>query len=819
MRREFPKRLDDSGRPRVRLSNRGLGTETRTDPVFIGLQKTRLLDPTLNFLGTNDHPGDYRSSGCTACHVIYANDRSPVHSGPYCGYGNRGQAAAETSGFVASVDPTIPKGESGHPIAHRFTRTIPTSQCIVCHIHPGTNVMNSFLGYTWWDEETDGEFMYPQYQKELTAEQFIQSEMSNPDDAAARGNWSDPDFLTNLTDLNNQLRHSQFADFHGHGWVFRAVYKRDRRGAVLDHFGNKIDEPTTNQLRAAITFPTAYQNAIKETNIEKREERLRQLEAKRTQIPVHLLDVHLEKGMHCIDCHFIQDVHGDTKLYGEVRAAIEIGCTDCHGTIYQRAQLRTSGPAAERRSDPATKGRLLTSLRTPFDKRRFERRGDAIVQRSMVDPKLSWEITQVADTINPSSNKYNALSALAKTVRLKKHSGGQPFAWGDVPDQSEKCAHADGRMSCIVCHSSWNPSCYGCHLPQKANKKMPSLHNEGDVTRNYVSYNFQTLRDEVYMLAHDGNVTGNRIGPARSSCAVHVGSYNLNRESIYVQQQTISGEGMSGIAFSTNVPHTVRGIGETKLCTDCHNSSTNDNNALMAQLMMQGTNYLNLIGRYCWVGTGDSGLCAVEVTERDEPQAVIGSSLQALAFPNDYAKHLKDQSRLTTAYAHTGNDISDLVLHPLQKVDVRSVLLRGEYCYAACGEGGLRILDVAFIDDKGFSQRITSAPVSPIGQRFYVRTKYATCVAAPTTIAPDPTRTHFRENDEASIHPLYGYIYVTDKYEGLILVAAATLLDGNPLNNFVKRESPSIRMESWPALATSRWSATTPTSWRTPAWS
>ena len=114
-------------------------------------------------------------------------------------------------------------------------------------------------------------------------------------------------------------------------------------------------------------------------------------------------------------------------------------------------------------------------------------------------------------------------------------------------------------MSCIACHSSWNPSCFGCHLPQKANKKMPQLHNEGDVTRNYVSYNFQTLRDDVFMLARDGDVTGNRIGPARSSCAIHVGSYNANRESIYVQQQTISAEGMAGIAFSTNVPHTVRG--------------------------------------------------------------------------------------------------------------------------------------------------------------------------------------------------------------------------------------------------------------------
>ncbi len=89
----------------TRLSTRGLGTENRTDPVFIGLQKTRLLDPTLNFLGTNDHPGDYRSSGCSACHVVYANDRSPVHSGPYAQFGNRGTSF--------SADPMIPHRRAG----------------------------------------------------------------------------------------------------------------------------------------------------------------------------------------------------------------------------------------------------------------------------------------------------------------------------------------------------------------------------------------------------------------------------------------------------------------------------------------------------------------------------------------------------------------------------------------------------------------------------------------------------------------------------------------------------------------------------------
>jgi hypothetical protein len=771
----IPEPDEDPGKPLARLSNRGLGTANRTDPVFLGLQKTRLLDPTLNFLGTNDHPGDYRSSGCSGCHVIYANDRSPVHSGPYSRFGNRGTSF--------SLDPTIPKNCSGHPIDHRFTLSIPTSQCIVCHIHPGTNVMNSYLGFMWWDNETDGELMYPPQQKRLTAEELVRASMSNPDEASAKGNWSDPEFLAHVYELNSRARHTQFADFHGHGWVFRAVYKKDRTGNMLDYRGDIVPDVTTEKLMSAMAPADGLE---------------RQTGKHREGVPVHLMDVHLERGMHCADCHFGQDNHGDTKLYGEVRAAIEITCEDCHGSVTERAKLLTSGRAAP------PEGHNLAALRTPFGKLRFERRVEGgrerIYQNSVVEPNLSWEVVQTADTVDPSSVHYNVRSHMAKTVGFGTDG---KLTWGGKPGQCQ-CAHQK-EMSCIACHSSWNPSCFGCHLPQRANMKMPSLHFAGDVSKNYISYNFQTLRDDVFMLARDGNATGNRIGPARSSCAIHVGSYNGNRESIYVQQQTISGEGFSGIAFSTNVPHTVRGglpkcvtprptqlarpgTFETKMCSDCHVSKYEDNNAVMAQLLMHGTNFVNFIGRYCWVGAGEHGLYAVEVTEREEPQAVIGSSLHALAYPDDYREHVNGGSILRHAHEHPGKDISDNVLHPFRKNEILSLQARGEYLYAACGEGGLRVFDIAFIDDKGFSERITTAPVSPLGQRFYVATKYATAVASPATIAPDPTRTHRKENCEQEVAGLYGYLYVADKYEGLILVGAGTLLDGNPLNNFLKRD-------------------------------
>ncbi len=793
----IPERTEEPGRPRERLGNRGLGTDNRTDPVMIGLQKTRLLDPTLNFLGTNDHAGDYRSSGCSACHVIYANDRSEMASGPFAKYGHRGLAASEKDDWVQYIDPTIPKDEPGHPIQHMFTNSIPTSQCMVCHIHPGTTVINTYLGFMWWDNETDGQCMYPKTQKNPTAEESIEASWSNPEEASARGLWGDPEFLDRVSELNPFLKHTQFADFHGHGWVFRAVFKKDRQGNLLDHTGTQLEAPTTPDLMAAMEPSDEFEKIHGK---------------QRDGVPVHLMDIHTERGMHCVDCHFYQDGHGDTKLYGEVRAAIEIQCIDCHGDATENliskvdgqlrrglpVQLPTSGPAS---GDQPTN---LLALRTAFGEPRFEirrvpGRKPVLIQRSNVEKGLEWVVTQTAETIDPQSDSYNPRSHIAKTVQMG--SDGQ-MTWGQT-SSAEQCAHSNKNMNCIACHSSWNPSCFGCHLPQKANLKTPNLHNGGEVSRNRISYNFQTLRDDVYMIARDGNVTGNRIGPARSSCAIHVGSYNSNRESIYVQQQTISGEGLSGIAFSTNVPHTVRGGSgwdpshatrppgtyETKSCSDCHLSIDNDNNAIMSQLLMQGTGATNFIGKYCWVGTGEHGLEGIVVTEQTEPQAVIGSSLHEIAYPENFHKHVHEHHReLEHAHEHPGRDIIETLSPLYRKPEILSLQHRGEYLYAACGEGGLRVFDIAFIDHKGFSERITTAPVSPLGQRFYVRTRYATSVAAPTTIAPDPTRTHRPENFEQAVPALYAYIYVTDKYEGLVMVSAASLLDGKPDNNFLKKD-------------------------------
>src|SRR5580704_376544 len=726
-----PNREEEPGKPDDKLSERGFGTELRTDPVFLGLQKTRLVDPVMSLPGTTDHPGDYRASGCTACHVIYANDRDPSHSGSYAQFGH--------SGFSASSDPTIPRHEPGHPIKHVFTRSIPSSQCMVCHIHPGSNMLTTYFGLTWWDNEIDGEKMYPPQQRNPSEEQRYQSFLRNPEAAAARGLWSDERFLENLgsPEFNAKLKTTQFADFHGHGWVFRSVFNHDRKGNWLDKDGKQI----------AFNDPDRFGKAV------------------------HLADIHLEKGMQCNDCHFAQDNHGNGKVYGEPRAAVEIDCIDCHGTIRNKATLITSGPAA-----PAG-GRPLDALRTPWGLRRFEWRADgAVIQRSMSEENKEWEIVQTADSVTPGNVHFSMKSFRAK---LMTKDGSVA---SEMPQNDEHLAHANSSMTCYSCHTSWTPTCFGCHLQMTANARKPMLHNEGLTTRNYTSYNFQVLRDDIYMLALDGTVTGHRIAPARSSCAILVSSQNANRDWLYYTQQTISSPGFSGEAFSTFVPHTVRAK-ETKQCSDCHVSAANDNNAWMAQLLLQGTNFMNFMGRYVYVATGKKGFEAVAVAEHDEPEAIYGSDLQRIAYPDYYKKFVDHRRTLTTTFAHEGN--------------VLDVQARGEYAYAATGPGGLRVYDIANIDNKSFSERIITAPVSPIGQRFYVPTKNALAVASPTTLAIDPLRQQLTENEEQAIHLLYGFLYVADKEEGLVIIGnpdlkskspgVGTLLDGNPANNFLKR--------------------------------
>ncbi|MBM3600199.1 MAG: hypothetical protein FJX35_18505 [Alphaproteobacteria bacterium] len=716
-------RLEEPGRPDIRQSMRGPGTGLRIAVPVINITKTRLNDPFTWFLGTNDNPGDFRSSGCASCHVVYANDRDPRHSGPYARFGHMGE--------TQTADPTIPRNEPGHPLKHEFTRAIPTSQCMICHMHQPNIFLNSFLGYTMWDYESDAPMMWPEKQRYPSDAEMHAILERNPEEASIRGKWGDLEFLKEVSKLNPQLKDTQFADYHGHGWNFRAIFKRDRKGNLLDAEGKVV--PAED--------PKKFEKAV------------------------HMSSIHVDKGMHCMDCHFAQDSHGSGYIFGEVAHAIEITCADCHGTATKYPTLRTSGPAAR----PG--GHDLSLVRNADGKRRFEWQGKKLIQRSAVTPGLEWEMSLVKDTVDPAHPSYNAKAARAKLMS-KQALGmkwGPGVAGGDL-------AHKDDEMACFTCHLSWTTSCAGCHLPIQANWKTERHHYEGGETRNFATYNPQVARDEMFQLGKHATVKGNQIAPIRSTSALILSSTNINRERIYIHQAPIAASGYSSQAFAPHFPHTERKT-ETKTCTDCHLSQAGDNNAIMAQLLLLGTNFVNFVGYNAWVGV-DQGIAAVRVTEWDEPQAVVGSFLHRYAYPDWYAEHQARKRELPEAYDHSGGPST-------------CIQQRGEYMFSAEGAKGMRIYDVASIANKGISQRIITAPFSPLGHDTHIASRNATCVVLPTNQPIAPLRNQGDlmriDNQEQPFHPIYNYALITDAEEGLILTDVNTLADGEPRNNFVTR--------------------------------
>ncbi len=69
--------------------------------------------------GFNDSPHLYRSTGCSACHVVY-----------------------DKSGTYMGTDEAIPKGRTVYPKAHTITTAIPTETCASCHFQGGRIGLN-----------------------------------------------------------------------------------------------------------------------------------------------------------------------------------------------------------------------------------------------------------------------------------------------------------------------------------------------------------------------------------------------------------------------------------------------------------------------------------------------------------------------------------------------------------------------------------------------------------------------------------------------------------------------------------------------------
>ncbi|NUN48742.1 MAG: hypothetical protein HUU15_07945 [Candidatus Brocadiae bacterium] len=200
--------------------------------------------------------GDYRSEGCAACHVTYADD-----------------------GLTESGDPMIPRYEPGHPLKHQLTSAIPTSTCVKCH-YGDASIGLHFRGMAQLAPGMPGGPQVPgTTPMRLNGAWYIRDDRVTPPDIHhARGmHCIDCHTARDVMgdgNLYGQMEHAvEIECTTCHGTIDAVADFRTERGFVLDHLRREDDgrviltsrvdgqEHTVKQAKDVVTKGSRHYNA------------------------------------------------------------------------------------------------------------------------------------------------------------------------------------------------------------------------------------------------------------------------------------------------------------------------------------------------------------------------------------------------------------------------------------------------------------------------------------------------------------------------------------------------------------------------------
>lgn len=242
------------------------------------------------------------------------------------------------------------------------------------------------------------------------------------------------------------------------------------------------------------------------------------------QIP----DIHYKKGMVCIDCHTINEIHGDGNMYVKKNYQLEIRCQTCHGTQNSYG----TGITAFGNKLPNLKMEIL-----PGNKIKM-------TLISKLDGK-EHPVFQTKDGVKP------------KTVEAHQ-----------IPGHMEK-------MECYACHTAWVPKCMGCHIKTDLTKQPSAIQVSYDhIDDKQSDFGLYTLTagireaDKEYILGIDHR---GKYAPFVPRSSVVYTLIDEKGKEVYKFRPQTTAKGTLGFAFNQTIPHTVRK--EVRSCETCHESN------------------------------------------------------------------------------------------------------------------------------------------------------------------------------------------------------------------------------------------------------
>ncbi len=364
--------------------------------------------------GRNDRFGDFRGSGCSACHMVYSDfgrslsrDANIVASEPT-------YPAAYSS--IAGFDPSNVSSASGgwlgperpHPITHRLITAVGSRQCGVCH--SGSN-------------QTDLQFRGYQIDPNRTAtralgagELQLTDEIDNQIEPAARRHGLAQD----------QILH--FVDWNGDGF---------------------------NDIPADVHYLANLECIDCHTSAELHNE------VRRVKVP---------EVTDWTDPEQVDDLSG--VLWSRQEQATEIECADCHGSLDARAL-----PFGADNRNPIRRLFACPEVGETIPRHRTDPACAQLIPGRYLQSKsgLVIRVPQVRDALAPPASEYSlSASIFHGRVNTDPGDGVGPCAAGDPArctlDQLAETGsvtpdftHLEG-LECSACHAAWTNACFGCHV-------------------------------------------------------------------------------------------------------------------------------------------------------------------------------------------------------------------------------------------------------------------------------------------------------------------------------------------------------------------
>jgi len=304
-------------------------------------------------------------------------------------------------------------------------------------------------------------------------------------------------------------------------------------------------------------------------------------------------DIHTEKGMGCIDCHTMDELHGPEHMTERLEFETRVRCQSCHGSPDKKI---TPGdlPFVIAKSRVGGNAENKQAISSDADGYLF--------QRGKFDDK-EHPLTQIANRADPSHEKFNPRTQMGCAL----HSGSAElraqiaarFANTDpaqistefpgMPNNSTLAGDLGsrrGRLECFACHNKWTVNCYGCHV-ERDDRVMATNRVTGAVEPGKISnYAMSVIADGLAL----GFNTRGRISPMVGT-AIFFTHIDANGNKLVDAQPLTTVDGFSGNGNEHNPVHhhTVRRI--PRDCQSCHPRADGipDNETFLKRVMGFGT--------------------------------------------------------------------------------------------------------------------------------------------------------------------------------------------------------------------------------------